>query len=830
MTSTDSAQRFINEINQQLIFQTFLESLSIDDQSKLISQNKLICRNNLDLFFANENLVRCCTVNPDYNNFRLLDNKYDNFKIRSLEMNSLGSLLAIVGDTDLVVVTLPVSLTASNNSLLPVKSYKIQGIGGNIKKVIWQSVISNDCCLVVLDDKSVIRSYDLSLSYYEPQLSINLNDHGNFKSESASAITFGSNTNLTGGLTLYVSTLNSNVFAVYPFIHKLGKIATTEPNVRDLLDESTILINTIEENFPSKDLIQSCKKSILKRASTRQYAYALALYKQLESSVRPRNEYRNLTSENPLELCILNQELPDGLKATLQGPIATNEGAINKDIICINSNNNISILASISVSDSKECVVSYLSQLKPLIMKQDDDEPDSGPILLEKPKIEAKKPEGYVKPTRGFGFIDATELEEEQEQPEIGKEEFEEKIQGAELYFWKNEFNELNTLALDKIPIESTNDDVLLSRLNSEESKISIKIDNNILIYDCSSWSNDLVSNISNGHKPEKLNISGEYDLVVEGTEEISSFALIKDTVTETGEFLIVLKKNQEENLEIKQVSENNTSHVSKFNTEDDSIYKEKILHESVLSKEPFEEISRELENLKRVDPKYLEEQLSMGKDLFGKPVYGTDTTILKNLNLLSTETIQQVSKLTAFAIHLNLRVITQVNELKIQIESLREVQNNNLKDDALNSKKEKATGLIERQDKINNRIQSLQDKIFSSIQKIKYSKSLPLSDAERSWFKEINAINAQISLDTSENKSLNSVVENLRLQVSQLRKPIKGENDEEEAQSLEDKLQHLQLHKHAIKLKQWLHDENELISLAKEKLEGSFKQLNIIS
>lgn len=89
MAGTDSTGKFISEITQQQIFHTFLESLSVDSKSKLLSQNKLVCRNNLDLFFANENLVRCCTINPEYTNFRLLDNKYDDFKIRSSPVETL---------------------------------------------------------------------------------------------------------------------------------------------------------------------------------------------------------------------------------------------------------------------------------------------------------------------------------------------------------------------------------------------------------------------------------------------------------------------------------------------------------------------------------------------------------------------------------------------------------------------------------------------------------------------------------------------------------------------------------------------------------------------
>ncbi|CAG84490.2 DEHA2A04928p [Debaryomyces hansenii CBS767] len=838
MAGTDSTGKFISEITQQQIFHTFLESLSVDSKSKLLSQNKLVCRNNLDLFFANENLVRCCTINPEYTNFRLLDNKYDDFKIRSLEMNSSGSLMAIIGDTELVVVSLPTSLTASNSSLLQVKSYRIHGIEGQIKKVIWQSIVANDCCLVVLNDKSEIKSYDLSLSSYEPQLSIDLGKDDAFKGEVARSISFGSSANLSGSLTLYVATSSSNIFAIYPFIHKLGKIATTESNVRDLLDESTSLITAVQERFPSKDLVQSSHQSVLNHASMKQYAYISSLYKQFETSFAPRREYRQLLSTNPLELSVLSQELPENFLPIVQGPVTITKDKTLKDLTCIGSNDNISILVSISISAGNETFLSYHSQLKPLIMKWSDvndqtlKKEEVTPNNNRQSQVNEKEKnheKGYIRPKRGFGYIDEVELsnEEEEKIPHINSNEFESKNREIEILFWKDEFTELSTLAIDQIPV-SASQDIALSTLNSEGSKISIKIGNSIIYFDCGKWCEELVLDVSNGHIPQNLDVSSKYTLVVDGVQEISSFALIKDTMNETGDFLIILKTQKDNNLEVKQISENTTPNPDPEIIEIDTII-EKVNHESILIKEPFDELLSELDILKRVNPETLGKSLYMNKELAGVPIYGTNTEILKNLNHLSTETIQQISKFTSFAIHLNLRVTTQIDELKFQINNLQRIQKLGLDDGILDSKNEKANDLIARQNKINDRIQKLQDKIFDANQKLRYSKSLPLSDAEKLWFKEINSVNAQVSQDTDNAKCLNSVVENMTSQVSKIVNSIKeGEKQTEETQKFENKLKNLQEHHNILKLKQWLQEENDLIVLVKEKLDESFEQLKI--
>ena len=268
---------------------------------------------------------------------------------------------------------------------------------------------------------------------------------------------------------------------------------------------------------------------------------------------------------------------------------------------------------------------------------------------------------GYIRPKRGFGYIDEVELsnEEEEKIPHINSNEFESKNREIEILFWKDEFTELSTLAIDQIPV-SASQDIALSTLNSEGSKISIKIGNSIIYFDCGKWCEELVLDVSNGHIPQNLDVSSKYTLVVDGVQEISSFALIKDTMNETGDFLIILKTQKDNNLEVKQISENTTPNPDPEIIEIDTII-EKVNHESILIKEPFDELLSELDILKRVNPETLGKSLYMNKELAGVPIYGTNTEILKNLNHLSTETIQQISKFTSFAIHLNLRVTTQL-------------------------------------------------------------------------------------------------------------------------------------------------------------------------
>ena len=56
---------------------------------------------------------------------------------------------------------------------------------------------------------------------------------------------------------------------------------------------------------------------------------------------------------------------------------------------------------------------------------------------------------------------------------------------------------------------------------------------------------------------------------------------------------------------------------------------------------------------------------------------------------------------------------------------------------------------MTEKQAKLDERIIKLQQKIFDGLNKFKQDKTLPISEAERNWFKEINSINALVNSST---------------------------------------------------------------------------------
>ena len=116
----------------------------------------------------------------------------------------------------------------------------------------------------------------------------------------------------------------------------------------------------------------------------------------------------------------------------------------------------------------------------------------------------------------------------------------------------------------------------------------------------------------------------------------------------------------------------------------------------------------------------------------------------LSNLNSLSVRTIQVASSYTMFGIKLQSRILANLDSLKEQLHILEKVKNEY--DGDQKDHTEKLEKLTEKQAKLDERMIKLQQKIFDGLNKFKQDKTLPISEAERNWFKEINSINVGLT------------------------------------------------------------------------------------
>lgn len=235
--------------------------------------------------------------------------------------------------------------------------------------------------------------------------------------------------------------------------------------------------------------------------------------------------------------------------------------------------------------------------------------------------------------------------------------------------------------------------------------------------------------------------------------------------------------------------------------------YKELPL--TYIPSKPFSELEEELESLGKIN---------IGADVKGNEDLNSLTVdSLSNLNSLSVRTIQVASSYTIFGIKLQSRILANLDSLKEQLHILEKVKNEY--DGDQKDHTEKLEKLTEKQAKLDERMIKLQQKIFDGLNKFKQDKTLPISEAERNWFKEINSINALVNSSTDNEVGLTKKIENLSLQV----RSIIEDSGKEKKPKL-TAVEQLELEKRLSKLKNWLQREDKSIEILKDKLTNSLK------
>lgn len=94
MAEIDTDLGFRSQICRQEIFKTLTNEVSTQEEF----QNKLVCVNNTDVYMAVNNFVRYTSIGRSGSYYKILDTGKDcNFTIRTLQVNPLGTLIALVG-------------------------------------------------------------------------------------------------------------------------------------------------------------------------------------------------------------------------------------------------------------------------------------------------------------------------------------------------------------------------------------------------------------------------------------------------------------------------------------------------------------------------------------------------------------------------------------------------------------------------------------------------------------------------------------------------------------------------------------------------------------
>lgn len=802
MAEIDTDLGFRSQICRQEIFKTLTNEVSTQEEF----QNKLVCVNNTDVYMAVNNFVRYTSIDRSGSYYKILDTGKDcNFTIRTLQVNPLGTLIALVGNEEICVISTVSGI--HNSAVLKVKTHKLQNTG-KIIKTCWQSACSNDCTLVILNDRNQIQSYDLLISLVSPVLSIDLNEQDEFKSQTATSITFGSKVNLIGSLTLYVSTSEGTIYAIYPYVSEYAKLATTIDQIDDAINESSLIIKTIEEKFPFTDIYDSLN-SKLKMKALVQYEYFLDLKKKANSGIPITTEVRNIGTTKPYELLVFEQLFPHDATPIVQGPLNQSEGCRIVDLSDYSSNSVVSVLISVS-SDVKTSLLGSYCQLSPLIMNwKGTDEDHFTPTHIKKDPPKSKK-HGYVKPKKGFGFLDISDVEDDvKETAEQRTDRLRIERSQEESIFWQQEFKQLSTLGLDSISSSCTPKTRVIL-LGAKDQKLALNLDNKLIVFE-SKWVDGLVKSIkSNARDPEfditnsYVNVSGDFDKL--------GGVMFLSKESETADYLVSHTSKETDNLSVVQLEVKENREIPRL----------KITIEPELPKDTGTRLQKDntIEMIVQ-EVKRAQENL---KPRANQPLQANANS-LQQVNEVSTEVLNKVLIYTTNTLKLLFRLQSQVAEMERQLGVILSITDLSVDSERLEESQLRLDALYIRQEQADKKVEDIKTNLTKYLQNLSQNKSLPLSKAERAWFKEINDINDQVNGSSASDQSLITKVKAAETQVNALKKDI---NQSSTTETPAQQLKLMELRQLVSKLQYNLQEKGELIDSAKAKLEENFKKLAI--
>ena len=672
-------------------------------------KNKLICKNNSELYFAVDNLVRCCTINPTTKNYKLLKTQSAAFEIQELVINESETFLALVSASSCIdIIALPSKLNTnfdseqnagSNSVFIDASTYRVE-VPGTVKQAIWQPIVANDSMLVVLNDRSEVFGFDIFKSTKVPQVYVK--SDGN--KDVINSIAFGSKCKISDGLKVYAST-NDKILAMN-FFTTDTQIAVSKEAVDQAIADSKTVIELIKENFGSDENLSNLQ---LLRLAYEQHAIYENMQYQL---LRNYKEMRGVYTSNPYELfkVNLNLSLREEVKINYDPTIVANQGA--NQIISFGDNDLVSLFALIN----KDVISYYISLL------------DSTFINYNEP-ADAK----YVKPKKGFGFVDTFE-----------------KV-NAEVEFCKNELNVLEFLQSEKLPVNgevqeesapssksstsststTSSSSSSLQKITNTDDKFVAIINSDMVIADCSSWVKKFVNGLQNNASDILRDVKPAYSLLSLGNDDIQGFAFVDKFSQEVA---VVVRGDQLELVNFTQDEEPQKQQNLVANLQSGQTHAQKT--PSLFQESPFAELESSLKSFESlVNSTTLQLKSKSMQDFGSKP----SMEKLQAISEQSYETTKLFSGATAYAINLQARVLSQVKNLQRQLGCLNSLEEVKSHED-YKEQNERIERIQRRQETIDARMQALQDKIEKQFsQKI----DLPLSVQEGKYFKEINELNA---------------------------------------------------------------------------------------
>lgn len=772
------AEKFRTSLNNHVIFKNLYLDLNLHESD-------LVATNNTNVFVSRGNIIRYSDLNNGANTYHVIDQGSENVQINSIVVNSSGNYVAIAGTSKLGFSIIPSQFKAE----IPSNHYVSVDTFDTIKKVLWHPAAASDDGLVVLTS-SKIHYYNVSISTSKPRLTVDLDEYSNFEGKTASSISFGSSTVLSGCLTLYLTATDGSIFAIYPFLAPSATIKTTKSQIQHHFNEAIDIVKVANSDLVSSDGIKAAAiahyeiAQILKAAEDK--------YTELDNSTVYINVDPKIVQVNPPEL---------------QGPLNVEDEQLKTniaDVLYVSSNDKVNVLATLSKDSTNTGYISYFIQDAPLIMKWklelqkaiEPPKPEPAPI----PSKTKQKRESYVKPRKGFGFLVNDSEDDEPNDSTLVKAETKPIV--SQPYV----FSSLKLAGMDKLfPLSKSSS---LSVLDSVGSKLSVVSGNKILLSELASWTSELVLN-------KKSDVELIEYRIFDSPSENPAVAIISDTTWCSGDYLLALDPAKW-SLSIFSLQEE-TSTEKPDNTADDTT--EITPYLSHLSRIPLKELEAHIKQVKKLS----HDNLEQSKIFYAKKDAGDIHTHLRDIKSSSEGSLVVIEQITQVILDFQQRIDLQYFDFQKQISTLSKVVAQQ-DDKIINSQEELINKITERQAKISERQSNLLNRLTDALRKLKVNLSVPLSSEEKRWFREINTLAAMV------NEGESSSSDGLVHKIEEIKKQLLYYNESKELESSSDNFEAYdvqQLEKGVAKLKIWLLEESKLIKTATSKVDELSKTVS---
>ncbi|KAI0460778.1 hypothetical protein LJB42_001578 [Komagataella kurtzmanii] len=241
----------------------FTEDLGFNASSEQLLEESilnfdLLCsRNDDELFLVTQRSIRTCNVHSSQYKLLQLSEPIGFEPVKAL-LNNSGTLMALNGAKNLMLVSLPTSeaVASTSDGILYAKSQVVGKFEStDICKVLFNEVSKAESNVVVLASDGCVRSFDINLSSEIPFHIFRLNEKlecnglGYQDTLNATSISFGSSVNAVGSLSLYVNTEIGDVYTIFPFFPTILSVSLSF--LKQLTDQ------TIELAKSSPDSIEA---------------------------------------------------------------------------------------------------------------------------------------------------------------------------------------------------------------------------------------------------------------------------------------------------------------------------------------------------------------------------------------------------------------------------------------------------------------------------------------------------------------------------------------------------------------------------------------------